>query len=238
MPKNPSKRQQEASRKNLRGKYGPKTEEGKRKVALNGLQNKGAVTAKARARQIAGRHGPKTETFYSFAGCLECKKLCLWPSFSLETPLDKMPLECLKEVLEERPGRCFYYFEGFCCGTYIADQGSSSGTVPCILDDGFAARSMERLGKRDGLADRVELGERKRVWALKKEMEGYLETLRRHGPNNVVWTPRMVYVVREMSKMLRTCRVCKLESWRSLADLEEIVEQLCMGDLPPARTSR
>jgi len=233
MPKNPSTRQQEASKKNLRGSYGPKTEEGKRKVALNGLQNEGIRTAKARARQVAGRWGSKTETFYSYAGCLECQKKCLWPSFSAKTPLGEMPLECLREVLEEKPERCFYYFEGFCCGSYRADHGTSEGAALCILDDGFADFTAKRLGETDGAAaEIVELRERKRVLALKKEMEGYLEILRQQGMNDVEWTPRMIHVVRLVAEILRRCGLCRLESWRSLSDLDEILERLYLGDLP------
>jgi hypothetical protein len=234
MPRNPSKRQSEASRRNLRGKQGPKTSAGKSRAALNGSLNQGIKTAKARALQIAGRWGAKTETFYSYVGCVQCKKDCLWPSFSLETSLLDMPLGCLREVLEEKPNRCFYYFEGFCCGSHGVERGAGNGIVSCILDDGFAGSTMKRLGVLAGEAEKVELRERKRVWALKKEMVGYLDSLRRQGLGEAVWTPRMIYAASEMSKMLRTCGFCKLEPWRNLSSLEEVLERLYTGELPPS----
>jgi hypothetical protein len=235
MPKNPSERQREASKRNLKGHYGPKTEEGKLKSSRNGLQNIGDTRAKQRARQIAGRWGPKTETFYSYANCLGCVKNCLWPSFSVETPLDgSMPLGCLKEVLEERPSRCFYYFEGFCCGSYATVKGASLPAA-CVLDDEFAEVTAQRLGKLAKDAVQVELKERKRIWRLKKEMASYLEVLRQQGPKEAVWTPRMIYVSREFQSILRGCRLCRLEPWRSSADLDETLELLFQGELITTR---
>lgn len=232
MPKNPSGPQREASKRNLKGHYGPKTEAGKLKSSKNGVQNKGIKKAKQRAVQIASRWGPKTETFYSYANCLGCLKDCLWPSFSVKTPLDgeSMPLGCLKEVLEERPGRCFYYFEGFCYGSYVAENAASVPAT-CILDDGFAEVTAQRLGKPAKDAVEVELKERKRIWLLKKEMASYIEILRQQGPNDAVWTPRMVFVVRELQQMLGKCGLCRMEPWRSLADLDEILEQLYLGEI-------
>jgi hypothetical protein len=232
MPKNPSGLQQQASKRNLKGHYGPRTEAGKIKSSSNGAQNKGIKKAKQRAHQIAGRWGPRTETFYSYANCIGCVKNCLWPSFSLETPLDgrSMPLECLKEVLESKPARCFYYFEGFCCGTYSAENRP---TVPamCVLDDGFADATAKRLGRPAKDAVGVELRERKRIVRLKKEMVKYMAILRQHGPNDVAWTPRMTFVCREFERILGGCGLCRMEPWRSLADLDEILEQLYHGVL-------
>lgn len=230
MPKNPSRRQQQASRRNLEGHYGPRTEEGRSKAARNGLRNKGIKTAKARAHQVAGRWGANTETYYNYAGCLECKKDCQWPSFSVRTPLLKMPLGCLKEVLDAQPARCFYYFEGFCLASYVA-AGGIRGSSLCILDGGFADFTARRLGQAGSEPQTVELRERMRIWSLKLEMFGYLQALREKGPRDTEWTARMIHVVREVSTMLPKCTLCRMEPWRRLADLDEVLEQLYFANL-------
>ena len=185
MPRNPSQKQREASRRNLRGHHGPKTEKGKQVVASNGTHNKGVKTAKARAKVLAARHGPNTDTFYSFAGCLTCQKHCMWPSFSSETPYRQLPLSCLEEVVRDRPDRCFYNLEGICC----VQLSSASAKEGCILDTAFLYTFPVLDG--DSLRrEAAELKNRREVVALKKEIALYLDEIRRHGPSSVIWTPQ------------------------------------------------
>jgi len=141
-----------------------------------------------------------------------------------------MPLDCLREVLEEKPGRCFYYFEGFCCASYVADGGLATEPA-CVLDDGFAQAGARRLGRRDEDPVKVELRERKRISLLKREMGKYLPMLRERGARDAIWTPRMIFVVKEFAKILHGCRFWRMEAWRSLPEMDEILIQLYEGGL-------
>ena len=129
MPKNPTIKQRLASANNLKGHYGPKTEEGKANSAKNGKKNKGAKTTKARARQI--RNFIK-DTYYDLSGCLDCVKKCNGRSFSKTAPYNEYAHGCLYEIVKSQPSQCFYYFHGLCGMRY------TNTNIPddyCIHDD-------------------------------------------------------------------------------------------------------
>lgn len=229
MPRNPSPKQVEASRANLVGHYGPKTSQGRQKVAKNGERNKGVKSAKARARVIHGRWGALTGTFYSWARCAECRKTCIWPSFSVKTSHDSLPLRCLENVLTKDPNRCFYYFEGLCC---VPSDGKDVGMGSrCILDTSFL--DMFRNKGSEARAELVgrELSIRRKTVALKAEMSLYTERMRSWGPDALDITPRMKYVMRHFQNLLRVCAGCRLETWRARAGWDDVLEWIAETDI-------
>src|SRR5688500_17052846 len=134
MTRNPSRKQRIASARNIRGKEGPKTVEGKARSAANGrLNRRGIPLAKTLAKAIAHNLKHDSQSFYSH--CLTCQKECQWPSFSIKTSLENFPIGCLEEVVRKEPARCFYYFQGLCCAPIATNLGPES--IDCILEPGF-----------------------------------------------------------------------------------------------------
>lgn len=225
MPRNPSEKQRNASRRNLAGHHGPKTASGKKKVAENGRCNKkGTKTAKARARIIGGRWDV-TNTFYSYAGCLYCDRDCLKRSFSSKTLLSALPLYCLKGVLTARPERCFYYFEGICCIDVAGTKAPRSRKDICILD-GEQILAIYQSGTNLDVRQlqQRELRDRLKSISRKKEMARYLSQVRNSLGKNLSFTPRMKHVVRYYQSIVKNNKFCRFEPSRKYrSDLDKFL---------------
>jgi len=229
MPKNPSHLQKVASRNNLKGHHGPKTERGKKRSAQNGNLNKGKMTAKKRAKVLSDRWKKGTNTFYQIL-CKNCNKNCKWFSFSPESPHHEMPLGCLEEVIDEDLTRCFYYFDGICCATLQMKQSNHTGRNPCVVDSDFLEYFRESQDESEETLANKEMGIRHLNLAMIKEMRRYLDEIRRNGLNGLELTPRKVYVIRYFQQVVQRCEPCKLSDLTS-RDWDEALEWLVEGQL-------
>jgi len=219
MTRNPSRRQIIASRENLRGQHGPKTTAGKKICANNGFKNKGAKSAKAKAKAILERWGESTKSFYSYAGCAYCELPCLWSRFSIETYHSRLPLACLRKVLQEDPGKCFYYFNGVCCASNsIAYQRTSA----CILDAHFLDNYINICPP--GRSENYEMDFRKNIYSKKREATRYISQLKRS--KNQELSPRMLYVFRFLQPIIHDSSYCQLEPWRKFSQNDEDIDWL------------
>jgi len=237
VPRNPSLSQIEASRRNLRGKAGPKTEGGKRTSAANGRKNQGTKTAKARARIINARHGINTESFYAYADCLNCTKHCAWPTFSPTTAFRDLPLGCLEEVLVSRPDRCFYHLEGLC----LADFRKLASTHPgrlCVIEPRFIHTfEVSDHNVNDESLNRAELEFRRKIIRLVTEARAYIQRLRREELTEVEIHPRMMSVLRLLRKALNNCAPCQYTPWRDYDDWDRWLRWIADGEFEKSKRS-
>lgn len=231
MPFNPSPRQSEASRRNLLGHEGPRTPEGKARSAANGARNKGANTARARARVIQARHGLNEDSWYAAAGCLGCGRECHWPSFADSTPHSRMPLPCLERVLTSRPERCFYHLEGLCLADFHQTHACPVSDGTCVTDPSFPATLGANIKPGSSSADRKELAFRRRIMRLAKEAKHYLAQLRADARRETRPHPRMVRVLRQLRLALNGCRACKYTQYKDSSTWDHVLEAIADGSL-------
>jgi hypothetical protein len=230
VPNNPSIKQSEASRQNLRGKEGPKTTAGKQSSAANGAKNQGTKTAKARARIIAARHGLNEDSFYARAGCLQCQKHCVWPSFSSTTPFKNLPLGCLQEVLMSRPDQCFFYLEGLCLADFREGYTTANSRAMCVVEPGFLKTFNYGSGEMNEEALNVsELRFRKQIISFVNEAQMYMSRLRKEGLQKVEIHPRMLKVLRKLRDALNHCAPCRYTPWKDYNDWDECLQWIAEG---------
>lgn len=227
MPKNPSKKQRAASRKNLYGKQGPKTIKGKIRSAQNGRLNKGVKTAKSRAIVLAARWKNGTNTFYHHARCIDCEDVCTYKSFSHKTPIREMPLRCLERIIREKPDRCFYYFEGVCSLGFRKNPKEPVDDCSCLFEPNLLESYRQKPNQTEPELERLELNYRLRNMSYKNEMKKYLQIIHHRGPEHVNWTPRMKHLVRFFSDVMRLRVYCRFEpSWSEQREWDEALEWL------------
>jgi len=230
MPSNPSRKQSEASRRNLRGKEGPKTIAGKEASAANGAKNRGTKTAKARAKIIAGRQGLNDDSFYARAGCLSCQKHCMWPSFSVTTRFNQMPLGCLEEVLVSQPDLCFYYLEGLCLADFREGSATPAYGTICVTEPRFLRSFRPRdTAVSDEALNRLELGFRNQIISFVNEAELYLRRLRQQGCEETELHPRMIRILRILQDVLRRCRPCRFTGWKGHYESDDCLRWIAEG---------
>lgn len=228
MPLNPTPEQSKASRRNLRGKEGPKTPGGKARSSANGQKNRGVKTAQARARVIDKRHGLKEDSFYAAANCLTCPLKCPAPSFTNTTPHPSLPLACLERVIQTDPRRCFYHLEGLCLAQGRHDIPPGSITT-CVVERRFVAGFAASSDKDATVATNRELVFRKRMIRLITEAKAYLLQLRQQGSENVPPHPRLVRVARTLGEFLNRCGSCKYTPYQSPSDWDELLQRASDG---------
>jgi hypothetical protein len=172
----------------------------------------GPKRAKDLAVVIEARHGLHPDSFYSHAGCLTCRERCTWPSFSVSTPADVLPLGCLTRVVKRNPGLCFYNLYGRCSVAFDR-EGRDGMADGCVLDLTFLEDAFGHCAV--GSRSQAELAFRRRNQSFRREAHRYVRQLQRHrasqensGPRG----PRAVNVLRRLARFLRSARKCPFES--------------------------
>jgi hypothetical protein len=219
MPRNPSSKQRIASAKNLEKNYGPKTPAGKAISALNGKKNKGAKTAKARARILNARWKEKggiKGTFYDLSGCLHCQKVCPGRSFSQNAVISDYSFACFSNVIAEHNHTCFYYFHGLCGVRY------NKAELPdnyCIIDD----QNLTGFGpETDKNRYNDELGYRRKFMKLKAKLSAYLEN---RVAGDDPFPTEICDVIKELREIFSSYKMCKMEV-KEFSELNEHIQDL------------
>ncbi len=223
MPKNPSLLQKIASRNNLRGNYGPQTAVGKSKVAKNGNLNKGAKTAKSRARIINKRWG-LNNTLYDTAGCLYCSDICKGKSLSQKTRLDELPIKCFQDLVMTYPNNCFYYFYGLCATKFLSIDLYGY----CIIDD-FTLET-PKINIKSANKFETEISSRIQLISYKKEFEKYYRLFAQKGIQNIDLTPRMRYILKKLDIIFLKPTLCKKTSLNKISELDQTITCLIFNE--------
>jgi len=225
MPRNPSYNQIIASRRNLKGNYGPKTLEGKKISSSNGKNNTGAKNAASRARVINGRWKSNT-TLYAAAGCHYCKTECDKKSFSYKTNLSELNLRCLRRVITDDPEKCFYFFDGICC-IHLSDAANCNFIDDiCILEKIIYYDNLS-IGKIDpSYYDKFELIDRKKNISNKLEMIKYLNTIRNKGITKAQYTPRMKFIIKYFQGKFINMKYCSILPYKNYNEMDETLRKI------------
>lgn len=217
MPKNPSSKQRKASANNLKGKWGPKTPEGKRISSRNGKKNKGPKTTKEKAKIIYARWGSLKGTLYDRSECLQCQMNCKGKSFSRKVQLKEYSLQCFDKIIHEYPSECFYYFRGLCGIRYT---NPILPTDYCILDD----QNLRRFSS-DNNSDTnniKELRYRERFIKVKCKIEKCLAS---YGNEFDTIAQTVIWDNQKLSDILKTFKVCGIEN-KAIDDYDEKIKNL------------